>query len=208
MARHTFVTESHTTYDETETVDIPTRTEIKKIAAEAMEVSATAMSAELRKVAKTAETATKTAKAAALDATTAREEVIRLVETAREAFRAVIEELLAPHYRYLEEQLGIKPLEVEQDVKKPQSRKPQDGEKGILSVLETDGRDARSPGRKTAPSKTASSKKEARSAGGPAHSKANSAKPRTSATDSRSAKRSSSPMKATTPKRVNPCRKK
>ncbi len=109
MAKHTFVTESHMTGDEKKTVDIPTRAEIKRLAAEAMEIAETAMSSELRKIAKAVEVATKKANAAATEAAAARDEVTRLVENAREEFRAAIAEVLAPHYRLLAEHLGITP---------------------------------------------------------------------------------------------------
>ena len=57
--------------------------------------------------------AAKQAATAAEDAAAVREAVERLVETARETFRDVIADLLAPHYRYLEEHLGIKPPDFE-----------------------------------------------------------------------------------------------
>ncbi|MBR4611845.1 MAG: hypothetical protein IKO40_03925 [Kiritimatiellae bacterium] len=70
-----------------------------------------------RKIAKAAEQAA----AAAEDAAAARETVEKFVEMARETFRDVIAELLAPHYRYLEEHLGIKPPEIENANEKPSS---------------------------------------------------------------------------------------
>ncbi len=113
MAKYKFVTASHTTYDEKKTVEILSRSEVETIAEEAAEVAvsnfARKLSLQDRKIAKTAEQAA----AAAADAAMAREAVKRLVETAREAFRDVIAELLAPHYRYLEEQLGVKPPDFE-----------------------------------------------------------------------------------------------
>ena len=109
MARHTFVTELELTkrfgavtdveyYDDM--VDIPSKSEIR-------EIVKTAMSSELKEVAQSVEVATKTAKAAAMDASVAREEIARIVETARETFRKVIDELLVPHYRFFEQLLGI-----------------------------------------------------------------------------------------------------
>lgn len=112
MAEHTFLTELELTkrlgvvtdveYDD-DTVDIPTRNEIREIAK-------AAMSSEMKKVLKTAEAATEKAKAATADAAAARELVEKFVETARETFRDVVEELLAPHYRRLAELSGIEPL--------------------------------------------------------------------------------------------------
>ncbi len=66
--------------------------------------------------------AAKQAATAAEDAAAARETVEKFVETAQETFRDVIAELLAPHYRYLEEHLGIKPPESESITEKPSSK--------------------------------------------------------------------------------------
>ena len=109
MAKHTFVTKLELTkrfgavtdveyYDDM--VDIPSKSEIREIAK-------TAMSSELKKVVQSVESAAKTATAAAMDASVAREEIARIVETARETFREVIDELLVPHYRFLAQHLGI-----------------------------------------------------------------------------------------------------
>ena len=107
MAKHTFVTVSHLTGDETRTVDILTRADVRKIVAEVIGLEVGDIDGKLkmqeRKLAKTSEqTAT-----AAKDAAAAKEGVKRLVETARETFREVIEELLVPHYRLLAQHLGI-----------------------------------------------------------------------------------------------------
>ena len=121
MAKHTFVTASHTTWDETKTVEILSRADIRKLVSATVEDASKAMSSELKKVAKSAETAANTANSAAADAAAARETVEKFVEMARETFRDVIAELLAPHYRYLEEHLGIKPPEIENANEKPSS---------------------------------------------------------------------------------------
>ena len=122
MAKYKFVTASHTTYDEKKTVEILSRSEVETIAEEAAEGAvsnfARKLSSQDRKIAKAAEQAA----AATADATRAREAVERLVETARETFRDVITELLAPHYRYLEEHLGIKPPDCENGNAKPSSK--------------------------------------------------------------------------------------
>jgi hypothetical protein len=124
MAKHTFLTELELTkrlgvvtdveYDD-ETVDIPTKGEIREIAKAAFSI-------EMKKIGKIAEIATEKAKAATTDALGAREMVEKFLETARETFRDVIAELLAPHYRYLEEQLGIKPPEPESVTEKTSSK--------------------------------------------------------------------------------------
>ena len=108
MAKHTFVTASHTTYDETKTVEIPTKADVRKIVAEVIGLKTADIESKLktqdRKLAKATEQAT----TATNDAIEARQEVARLVETMRGSFREVIEELLEPHYRRLAEHLGIK----------------------------------------------------------------------------------------------------
>lgn len=108
MAKHTFVTASHTTYDETKTVEILTKAEVRKIVAEVIGLETADIESKLktqeRKLAKTAEQAATAAK----DAIETRKEVARLIETMQETFRDVIEELLEPHYRRLAEHLGIK----------------------------------------------------------------------------------------------------
>ena len=108
MAKHTFVTASHTTYDETKTVEILTKAEVRKIVSEVIGLETSDIVSKLktqdRKLAKTAEQAATAVK----DATETRKEVARLVETMRETFRNVIEELLEPHYSRLAEHLGIK----------------------------------------------------------------------------------------------------
>ena len=107
MAKHTFVTESHAWGDEKKTVEILSRTDVADIATKAMEDCSSDFSRKLlaqeRKLAKAAEQATDAFK----DASSAREMAEKLVETARETFRDVIEELLAPHYRLLAQHLGI-----------------------------------------------------------------------------------------------------
>ena len=111
MAKHTFVIESHLTGDDKKTVEILSRSDVATIAARAAEEAASGfarkLSAQERKLTKVAEHAT----AAAKDASAAREMVEKLVETAREAFRDVIEEMLAPHYRLLAQHLGIEVAE-------------------------------------------------------------------------------------------------
>ena len=108
MAKYTFVTESHAFGDEKKTVEVLTRTEIKKIVAEAIAREAHAVLDRMdsldRKLAKEVDQASVAGK----DASAAREEVGRLAETARETFRDVIEELLEPHYKRLAEHLGVK----------------------------------------------------------------------------------------------------
>ena len=107
MARYTFVTESHWGGDEKKTVEILSRPEVDDIAAEATKAANSGLARRIssldRKLAKAAEQVA----AAGKDATAAKEKVKRLVETARETFREVIEEMLAPHYRLLAQHLGI-----------------------------------------------------------------------------------------------------
>ena len=107
MAKHTFVTESHLTGDDKKTVEILSRTDVTTIAAETAEEAVSdllrKLSSQERKLVKASEQAAEAAK----DAAAARKKVERLVETARETFRDVIEELLAPHYRLLAQHLGI-----------------------------------------------------------------------------------------------------
>ena len=99
-----------------------TRPAVKKIVADALAPLCEEIDRENakrdRKITKASEQAT----AAAEDAAAAREAVERLVETARETFSDVIAELLAPHYRYLEEHLGIKPPDFENGNAKPSSK--------------------------------------------------------------------------------------
>lgn len=107
MAKHTFVTVSHLTGDETRTVDILTRTDVKNIVAEVIGLEIgdidSKMEAQERKLAKMSVQASSAAKIAA----EARKEIAKIVETARATFQGVIEELLAPHYRLLAQHLGI-----------------------------------------------------------------------------------------------------
>ena len=107
MAKHTFVTESHAWGDEKKTVEILSRAEVATIAAKAAEESVSdllrKLSSQERKLIKASEQAAVAFK----DAAAARKAVERLVETARETFRDIIEELLAPHYRLLAQHLGI-----------------------------------------------------------------------------------------------------
>ncbi len=108
MAKHTFVTASHTTWDETDTVDILSRTDVRKIVLEVIRRETEDLKGKIltleRKLAKASEQAATAAKGA----DEARDKVNRLVENARESFRKVIEELLEPHYRILAEHLGVK----------------------------------------------------------------------------------------------------
>lgn len=129
MARHTFVTESHTFGDEKKTVEILSRSEVRAIVEDVV--------AELQRgieeinddkqriwdildqfkprpphgtkgaYEKTVREFRDAAFAAAKDSAEAREAVERLVETARETFCDVIAELLEPHYRLLAQHLGI-----------------------------------------------------------------------------------------------------
>ncbi len=131
MARHTFITTvgaekvgfrghgvlTDVTYDD-ETVDIPSKSEIRKLITEEIGQVTQDINLLNRKLDEVAEQA----KAATKDAAAAREAVERIVETARETFRDVIAELLAPHYRYLEEHLGIKPPDFENAKPKPLSK--------------------------------------------------------------------------------------
>lgn len=109
MAKHTFVTESHTwpRGDDKKTVEILSRSEVATIAAEAAEEVVSdlprKLSSQERKLVKALEQAADAAK----DSAAARKTVERLVETTRETFRDIIEELLAPHYRLLAQHLGI-----------------------------------------------------------------------------------------------------
>ena len=112
MARHTFVTVSHLTGDETRTVDILTRADVKNIVAEVIGLEIgdidSKMEAQERKLAKMSVQATSAAKIAAV----AQKEIEKIVETARETFQGVIKELLAPHYRLLAQHLGVElPME-------------------------------------------------------------------------------------------------
>ena len=126
MARHTFVTVSHLTGDETRTVDILTRADVKNIVAEVIGLEIgdidSKMEAQERKLAKMSVQTASAAKIAA----EARKQIEKIVETARETFQGVIEELLAPHYRLLEqylEHLGIE-LPMEKSKRKIGTVKP------------------------------------------------------------------------------------
>lgn len=107
MAKHTFVTPGFP-FNGTEKVDILTRSDVKKIVTEGIELEVSdnekKLKAQERKLTKISEQAAAALKCAA----EAREEVNRIVETARETFCEVIEELLTPHYRLLAQHLGIK----------------------------------------------------------------------------------------------------
>ena len=107
MSKHTFVTESHAWGDEKKTVEVLSRAEVATIAAEAAEESASDLLRKLSSQERKLVMASEQAAAAFKDAAAARKTVERLVETARETFRDVIEELLAPHYRLLAQHLGI-----------------------------------------------------------------------------------------------------
>ena len=99
-----------------------TRPVVKKIVAEALAPLCEGIDRENTKRDRKIAKATEQAATAAEDAAAAREIVEQFVETARETFRDVIAELLAPHYRYLEEHLGIKPPEFENEAEKPSSK--------------------------------------------------------------------------------------
>lgn len=116
MARQTFITDINVSkvglcgygvltdleyYDET--IDIPSKSDIRKLIAEETGQITHGMDMQNRKLAKAAEQA----KTAAKDAAEAKEAVERLIETARETFREIIAELLEPHYRLLAQHLGI-----------------------------------------------------------------------------------------------------
>jgi hypothetical protein len=111
MARHTFVTgiEVHgygvlTGVDYfDETIDVPSKSDIRNLISEETGQISHDIDLQNRKLAKAVEQA----KAAAKDAAEAKEAVERLVETAQETFREVIVKLLAPHYRFLAQHLGI-----------------------------------------------------------------------------------------------------
>ena len=112
MARQTFVTPGFP-FKGTKTVDILTRSDVKKIVVEVIgqEIgdNEKKQKEQERKLAKISEQVADASKYAA----EAREEVNRIVEIARETFREVIEELLAPHYRLLAQHLGVEVSEVE-----------------------------------------------------------------------------------------------
>ena len=140
MAKHTFVTESHLAGDEKKTVEILSRAEVATIAAKAAEETAfdllRKLSLQDRKLVKAVEQAAAASKCAA----EAREEVDKIVETARETFREVIEELLAPHYRLLAQHLGIempveKPRRMIRMVKASVSKKPQKKVSGVKKAV-------------------------------------------------------------------------
>ncbi len=140
MARHTFVTESHTFGDEKKTVEILSRSEIRAI----VEDCFADVQGGIKKInddkqriwdildqfkprpphgtkgsyEKTVREFRDAALAAAKDASEAKEAVERLVETIRETFRDVIAELLEPHYRLLAQHLGI---ELPEGVVKPKA---------------------------------------------------------------------------------------
>lgn len=123
MARHTFVTVSHLTGDETRTVDILTRADVKNIVAEVIGLEIgdidSKMEAQERKLAKMSVQAASAAKIAAV----AQREIEKIVETARETFQGVIKELLAPHYRLLAQHLGVE-LPMEKAKQKIETVKP------------------------------------------------------------------------------------
>ena len=113
MARYTFVTESHWGGDEKKTVEILSRLEVEDIAAEAAKAANSGLARRISSLDRKLTKAAEQVAAAAKDAMAAKEEVKRLVETARETFREVIEEMLAPHYRLLAQHLGIEEAELE-----------------------------------------------------------------------------------------------
>lgn len=129
MARHTFVTESHTFGDEKKTVEILSRSEVRAIVEDVvaeLQGGIEEINDDKQRIwdildqfkprpphgtkgayEKTVREFRDAALAAAKDASEAKEAVERLVETARETFRDVIAELLEPHYRLLAQHLGI-----------------------------------------------------------------------------------------------------
>lgn len=131
MARHTFVTVSHLTGDETRTVDILTRADVKNIVAEVIGLEIgdidSKMEAQERKLAKMSVQAASAAKIAAV----AQKEIEKIVETARETFQGVIKELLAPHYRLLAQHLGVELPKAKQKIGK--TRKSAVRKKTVMS---------------------------------------------------------------------------
>ena len=129
MARHTFVTESHTFGDEKKTVEILSRSEIRAIVKDCfaeLQGDIEEINDDKQRIwdildqfkprpphgtkstyEKSVREFRDVALAAAKDAAEAKEAVERLVETARETFRNVIADLLEPHYRLLAQHLGI-----------------------------------------------------------------------------------------------------
>ena len=129
MARHTFVTESHTFGDEKKTVEILSRSEIRAIVEDCfadMQGGIKEINDDKQRIwdildqfkprpphgtkgsyEKTVREFRDAALAAAKDSAEAREAVERLVSMARETFRDVIAEMLEPHYRLLAQHLGI-----------------------------------------------------------------------------------------------------
>lgn len=107
MARHSFVTVSHITGDETKTVEILTRAEIKKIVEDVVDSRIGEIEDGLKTQERKIDEIAKRVDAAEKDAAKASKEVQRFVEKARETFREVIEEILEPHYRFLAQHLGI-----------------------------------------------------------------------------------------------------
>ncbi len=123
MAKHTFVTVSHLTGDETRTVDILTRADVKYNVAVVIGLEVgdidSKMEAQERKLAKMSVQTASAEKIAA----EARKQIEKIVETARETFQGVIEELLAPHYRLLAQHLGVE-LPMEKAKRKIGAMKP------------------------------------------------------------------------------------
>ncbi len=129
MARHTFVTESHTFGDEKKTVEILSRSEIRAIVKDCfaeLQGDIEEINDDKQRIwdildqfkprpphgtkstyEKSVREFRDSALAATKDASEAKEEVERLVATARETFRNVIADLLEPHYRLLAQHLGI-----------------------------------------------------------------------------------------------------
>ena len=129
VARHTFVTESHTFGDEKKTVEILSRSEVRAIVEDVvaeLQRGIEEINEDKQRIwdildqfkprpphgtkgayEKTVREFRDAALAAAKDATEAKASVERLVETARVTFRDVIAELLEPHYRLLAQHLGI-----------------------------------------------------------------------------------------------------
>ena len=114
MARHSFVTDVSfglTGFQlDRKPVEVLSRADVKKIVLEVIEEEVwgklKSQERKITKVGERSETAVK-------DAKVAREEIQRFVETARETFRDVIEEILEPYYRFLAHHLGIEEAELE-----------------------------------------------------------------------------------------------
>ena len=106
MARHTFVTPG-LIFNGTKTVDILTRAEITKIVEDVVDNRISEIKDGLKAQERKIDKILKRVDVAEKDAAKASREVQLFVETTRETFRDVIDELLVPHYRFLAQHLGI-----------------------------------------------------------------------------------------------------